>query len=96
MADNTAKNITKINPAAEWEFDLTGLKVQEYRDIMAISLVDRAAYEKGLPYLCKRIKKWPFAGDPGEPESYGDLDFFDEWQQLIKQLSAAILERSKK
>jgi hypothetical protein len=38
----------------------------------------------------KVVKKWPFEGDPSDPNAYRELDMVDEWPRVQGVLISAI------
>ena len=73
---------------AEWEIDLRSLRtmrevVQFQKDLGNNDL------EHQFRFAARYIKKWPFASDPGDPESYYDLEY-GEWQQVEVEFRKAV------
>ena len=67
-------------------------------DLSAWRMADKNAFARAtsetdespaFPMAAQVVKKWPFEGDPSDPESYGRLDF-DQWPRVYRAIIGAV------
>lgn len=70
-----------------WEIGFGGWK---QKDKTALLKAEREAQTDGdesrmYPFFARAVRKWPLQGDPGNPDSYGELDLLD-YQGVVKRI----------
>ena len=75
-------------------FDLSSWKMKDKNAFMktANAAARTGDEEEVFPFMAKLIKAWPYAFDPADPKSYGELTI-DQWLDLNNQLRTAIEAR---
>lgn len=71
------------------EFALDGLKVADMQVLLTADIAESSKI------LARVIKAWDFDADPGEPATYGNLDFFEEYRLLIRELIAELARKAE-
>lgn len=87
-ANTEAYNKAKGNGAkGEWEIDLKGFKVKQYRQfyrIIATNNVDGL-----IALLGGRVTAWPFEGDPTDDDAWDELEL-GQFREALEMVGRAI------
>lgn len=84
MADTVNKN----EALEGFVIDLNGWRVRDFRNFMT-SLAGND-FDTLASLIGQVVSEWPFEGDPGEPESFMDLNF-NELGRLLRAVNASML-----
>jgi hypothetical protein len=85
---NVRKTAAQLAPRSNenWEFNLNAIRARE-QDALNEAYM-RAQEEKNdalmYPWLARIIVQWPFASDPAQVASYGDLGLEDHMEVFVR------------